>query len=209
MKVQFKKELAIANAHVVLPISVGQLYHEGEKFAATLQGVQNKFGSCDIIVADTLQRYNLLTEYSAQDANTLALQRGQEWLQRNEISLKEFSIPHKIIRWDTCLKDPEFANWLEKIKEYYQHDKAYRNTIEEDINTFMQRSINHESIPMRRNSLNYFLEETAVILSYFIRQKYTYIIYPRPMPKSITMAIEHFTLQQYPDLLTSIDFRFR
>lgn len=209
MKIQFKKSIDIPQARSTLPISVGQPYHEGAKLRATLDGIQKKLGHCDIVVGDTLQRYNLLSEYSYQEAAEIARKRGDEWLLRNEQVLKDFTILHAIVRWDTCMEDPLFNTWLTIVKKHYQHNNAYKAAVEADIDEFMQRAAEKKHALQREQSRNYFLEETAVILSYFVTQKYHYFIYPRAIPSSVLLACEHFVAKQHPDLIKFIDFRFR
>ena len=46
----------------ILPISVGQQYHEGDKFAATIELINVTFGECTIVIADTLGRHTALRE---------------------------------------------------------------------------------------------------------------------------------------------------
>ena len=43
----------------LLPISVGQPHHEGLEFHETLKMVNYRFQECHILIADSLQRYNL------------------------------------------------------------------------------------------------------------------------------------------------------
>lgn len=209
MKIQFKNHISIANARACLPISVGQLYHEGKKFQATLNGVQNKFGSCDIIIADTLQKYNQFSQYSFHQALQISLEQGSEWLTRNEPLLKAITIPSAIIRWDECCNDPDFAIWSQKIKELYNSNPDYQKAVEEDVDIFMQRSGRKNTVHKRTHSRLYFFEETAVILSYFVRKQYQYIIYPRPMPKSISFACQYLFSKNQNHMIQSIHFRFR
>src|SRR5688572_6281343 len=65
-----------------LPISVGQSYHEGEKFKATLRWLQPRFKKIVICVNDTLQRHNF-SNISDNEAFFKAEAAGREWIERN------------------------------------------------------------------------------------------------------------------------------
>ena len=43
----------------IVYISIGQPYHEKEKFLATMDLVNRTFSACHIVVCDTLQRHTL------------------------------------------------------------------------------------------------------------------------------------------------------
>ncbi len=69
----------------MLLISVGQIYHEGEKLSLVIDLINNKFKTCTIMLCDTLQRYNLMEDYNEKEAYQLTLRQGAEWLNINEL----------------------------------------------------------------------------------------------------------------------------
>ena len=77
---------SFSSANGMLLISVGQPYHESDKFKATIELVGRKFKSCTLMLADTLQRHNISAQegISEQEAYQTSLERGDAWLYRNK-----------------------------------------------------------------------------------------------------------------------------
>ena len=69
----------------VIPISVGQPYHEDDYFESTLKLVNENFKSCSIMICDTLQRHTIKTCSSLDDLSAYieAEKNGHDWLKRN------------------------------------------------------------------------------------------------------------------------------
>ena len=200
----------IQGKKVVLPISVAQKYHEGNKFTATLELVQKYFSECDIIVCDTLQRHNLLNEHSLEYATQLSYQRGTEWIERNIHKLDHLAIPFNIIRWNDCLANSNYHSTLESLKQECEQNPALTHALLTDINKFTERnkSLSTEE-EIATHSYNYLLEETAVILSYFIEKEYHFILYPNEMPNFVQQSRELSSFAQSSGLIQHLRIRFR
>ena len=82
-----------------LLISVGQPYHEGEKFAVTVDWAARHFERLHVLVADTLQRHNEPGDWQAAGAAWVARNRDC-WLSCG----REVAVSH----WDDWLRAPEF-----------------------------------------------------------------------------------------------------
>ncbi len=205
----------LLDKNIVLPISVGQPAHEGEKLQATLRMIEKRFSQCDILVADTLQRHNLLNQFSELEAYQMALLEGDNWLNRNKIHLDSFCIPHKIIRWDECIQGQVFKECLDNINNHYQNNLDFQNAFYHDINFFKNRykySLNQNEFSLEsleKNSLSYLLEETSVVLSYFIDKQYHFILYPSQIPKSISMCRDLFIDPNNPNLIRNLKIYFK
>lgn len=198
----------------VLPISIGNPSQDGEKLKATLILVSERFSYCDIIVADTLQRYNIMDQYSEKEATLKTREEGDKWIAKNNLYLNTMKISHKIIRWEECLRFPTFGRWLNTIKKHYLVNNTYQQVMHEDINAFLDRYKKNNPntttlIKLKNNSLAFFFEETAVTLSYFLAQKYHYIIYPSNIPKSIELIRKNFIDDKYPELIHNLKIYFR
>jgi hypothetical protein len=87
-------------------ISVGQPYHEGDKFRAACEWVSSRFDHVQIMVADTLQRHNMPGGDTRWN-RLLAEQAGDAWLARNQSSIDLIS-NQEILRWDDLLADPAY-----------------------------------------------------------------------------------------------------
>ena len=81
-----------------IPISIGNPDQMGEKLKSTLIMISKRFSYSDIIVADTLQRYNIMDEYSEEKALRIKKNEGGDWIRENKYFLSNLIIPHKIIR---------------------------------------------------------------------------------------------------------------
>ena len=89
-----------------LLISVGQPYHEGDKFAATVEWSARHFKNLHILVADTLQRHNELADWFA---------RGGAWIERNQLEWATCGREVTVSRWDEWRAKPEFSSVLEEF----------------------------------------------------------------------------------------------
>ena len=204
----------IQDKKVVLPISVGQAYHEGDKLIATIELLNNRFSSCDIIVADTLQRKNLDIKDINDLENLDEFKNGSSWIERNKKSFFEFKIPYTIIRWNECLSNPEFSKKLNELKILYESDISYRECLENDISQLLQRKKDSDFLEQDKNkqkkiSISYFLEETAVFLSYFLDKKYDIVLYPSNIPSSLAYVREKFIKPFHRNLLENLSINFK
>ncbi len=80
-------DIRVDGATCAIYISVGQAYHEGDEFLRQMQLLASQpFRKFVIILADTLQRYNLMTQRSdltEAQAITECLANGKQWIDRN------------------------------------------------------------------------------------------------------------------------------
>lgn len=197
----------------VLPISVGQPYHEGEKLLATINLInKSQLAHCSVVVADSLQKHNFISDQSPYETSMLL---GDNWLQRNKNILDTLSIPHQIIRWDLWLQHTEYPKYRYALEREYNSNPNYRHAFDESINQFIQRKvasneeIDHISQKKIFNSgLQYFLEECAVAVCVWEEEGYNYVMYPQVRPRALSMTYEIFSKNAHPDRIW-LQFRFR
>ena len=110
------------NSSCLMPISVGQKIHEGEKFGATVKLVNDSFKSCTVLLDDSIQRHTFKISDNDSDTNLYkkALKEGDLWLERNKKVFKQFTISYKILRWDDWTQHPNFSKWHNIVKELYK-----------------------------------------------------------------------------------------
>ena len=73
----------VAYSSCTLGISVGQPYHESDKFAATVEWAARHFEHIRVDVSDTLQRHRLIGEgVPAEKAARASLREGDRWIAR-------------------------------------------------------------------------------------------------------------------------------
>lgn len=108
----------INDSTAVLMISVGQYYHEGERFEKTVLKLGQRCKHCLVMVNDTLQKYtlNIDNHHSLDYSYQVALKNGSLWIARNMPALNKMSIPYQIIRWDDWLKDKDYNLRLENVE---------------------------------------------------------------------------------------------
>lgn len=178
---QQKKEFK--DAKCALLISVGQKYHEGEKFNASIKLANKHFSFCNILVGDTLQRHTLRINnpnISASDSYELVKNLGEMWIERNMQYISTLTIPYKISRWDEWLKQDKYQHYSNKVFELYNNDSNYKNIIEDIAHSFLSR---HNYFNARDRqiafdlSIQYLLEESAVACLW-AEDDYKFDLYP-------------------------------
>jgi tRNA-dependent cyclodipeptide synthase len=207
----------VKDKKAAIPISVGQHYHEKDKLISTLSMNSKLFHSCDIIVADSLQRHTikLFSNCSMRDAANESIALGNEWIKRNENILKYLTIPFRIIQWEDCVNTKNFLLYFEKIKEYYHNNIEYKKAFQADIEIFKARfkkqypNYKVSNASLEKACLIYLFEEIAVYLSFFLEEKYDYVIYPSKMPNSVLASKKIFISHEHQNLLTNLIVYFK
>ncbi|MFQ6550592.1 tRNA-dependent cyclodipeptide synthase [Aestuariibius sp. 2305UL40-4] len=169
-----------------LQISVGQPYHEGEKFAATLEWCRPRFKGVVICVNDTLQRYNAMFELGLSDdvARQRSVAAGSDWIARNLGSVTDDPI-FEIRRWNDWLADPDYLETHRAILALDKTNPDFAAAISADIERIWARrhANDPEAYSMYRRaafqelSRVYLLEEIAVF-SLMFAQETAIDIYP-------------------------------
>ncbi|MEQ1976919.1 hypothetical protein [Xenorhabdus sp. SGI240] len=198
---------------VLLLISVGKEYHEGEKISATIDKInQSGFGKCIIAVADSLQRHNCSTG-TASDNYQYSLTKGNEWLKNNAGTLSNLKIPNEIIRWDVYLKREDYKYYYDSILNEYYSNEHYRSCINETINVFAERNnikygtAEYEGIFYR--SLFYILEECPVIMPMWANDGINFIIYPKQMTAAMCKTREIFVEKSHNEYVNWLSLKFK
>lgn len=171
----------------LLPISVGQAVHEGAKFAATIKLINTSFKQCTILVDDSVQRHTIgIINHHAtsNELYQLALQEGDAWLKRCELSYNQLTIPYNIMRWDDWYDNPNYINSHLRVQNEYDSNEKYRNAIHTNINDFLMRYLSRFSnVDVNKDRAfklcrDYLIEECAV-MCLWTENAYDFEIYPR------------------------------
>lgn len=202
------------NKNAILLISVGQKYHEGQRLVAAIDLInRSNFLKCTIMVADSLQRYNHY--HLAQDeAHKAANQDGEDWIKRNLPIIQQIKTKYEIIRWDKHLSCDEFCKkYRDELLQDYNSNQKVREVINTGIEKYIARQefiTNEENKNMLSQiSLNYMLEESAILMPLWANQGYDYIIYPKKMTEMMNLSYEKFVLPIMPDKVKWLPLRFR
>jgi len=154
--------------HARLPISVGQPYHEGEKFRATLEWAKHRFEKVTVCVNDTLQRHNLEFDGKSPElAVEFAEAAGRQWIE-NQIPMIRSTLSHyEIIRWDQRRSDPRFDDELARMHAAYEYNSEFKREVDQEVRAFWDRRRTREQLDLDRfqefkiYSVRFLLEECA------------------------------------------------
>ncbi|MGD9108289.1 MAG: hypothetical protein PVI75_03870 [Gammaproteobacteria bacterium] len=199
------------NSNCIIHISVGQEYHEGEKFIATMDLINRTFKSCTIMLCDTLQRHSLRIKYpelSDDELYNKALALGDEWLKRNSCAYKYLSIDSKIMRWDEWLNHDEYTKYRKQIDELYKNDAEYRNKIHATINKFLERQGLLNDKMSFKLCETYILEECPILVPLWAQTGCEFIIYPRFRTAAMLATYQYFVGNTERNILQEVALKF-
>ena len=203
-------------AHGMLLISVGQKYHEDEKFIATLKLVSKKFQKFTVMVADTLQRHNIQSSLglNAKEAYMASRKNGDEWIKKyynNIIGSEGFE---GIRRWDEYLASNEFE--ITKVfleKEISKNNSIFCESINATIAEYMarqNRSIlpSSKKIELEYNCKRYLIEECAIMLLW-VKEDFNFEIYPALRNQAMATIYEEYIKPYHVNVLVPVNLRFK
>lgn len=205
-----------AGSSCIMPISVGQMVHEGSKFLAVINLINRSFKSCTLMIDDSVQRHTMKIDKDIDDktAYDLAMAAGDDWLVRNQSSYQQLLIPYNIVRWDDWLHKPGFQNTYAQITSLYNQNENYNDAIKANIIDFLSRYQTHH--PDKKWDyerafslcLDYLLEECAVMLLW-AEHKYPFEVYPTGRNQAMGATHKFLIEPSDPDLLRSVPLRFK
>jgi len=200
----------VKNQHCCLAISVGQDYHEGIKLETAINLIDKTFAKCTIALGDTLQRHNMMETDNPYQA---ALQAGDEWLERNRPIFEKLSIPYEIQRWDRWLLQQDFQKQCDLIKTTYEYDPVFRIGFNKTVAIFSERlgkrCTDLDLKKTEQQSINFLLEECAIIMLMWQREKFDYITYPGEMIDALQVTYEKFVKAQQVNILKWVPLQFK
>lgn len=199
----------------MLTISVGQQVHEGEKFKATLELINNNFKKCTIGVCDTLQRHSLaiLADLKSQDLHNISKQAGDQWIDRNiEYCEEILKIPFKLKRWDEWLQNDKYYIFKKQIDQLYQKDSEFVNIVNnlaiEFTDRLRKRGHSFNLTDGTKLCTDYLLEECAAMCQWY-EEKYNVEIYPAVRNKAIEYGFKSIMQNQYGKLVLPAGVNFK
>ena len=200
----------------LLTISVGQEVHEGEKFSATIELVNDAFQECVILVDDTLQRHSMKFEshLTIEELYQVALEQGDLWMARSEPVYSKMTIPYKVLRWNKWLHHKNYNSVNSILRNIYEIDSQYRSQIDASVIQFLDRYFSraNKAVVTKDDAfqlcLDYLLEEcTALCL--WVEEGCQFEVYPSKRNSAMTETHERFVLPNYPDLLYPVAIKFK
>lgn len=205
-----------SNSTCLMPISVGQSVHEGAKFSAIINLVNNSFKHCTILIDDSVQRHTkgILKSAAVADLHELAVEEGTAWLQRCEPIYKRFTIPFDLMRWDDWYNSPKYPKSHRRVEDEYDSNKNYRHAIHDNINEFLTRYLSRFSKTevdyerAFRLCKDYLIEECAV-MCLWVEKAYDFELYPSGRNKAMAATYEYLIKPHYPHYLRPVALRFK
>ena len=208
----------IEGSRYILPISVGQPYHEGERFEATIALLNRKgFQQGRIVVASILQRHTLGLIYknlTEEELTKLAYEKGLEWQERNRLLLSKLNHPIEIVDWGFFLKTDAYKIRLQEMTQLYQEDSNFREKVDVTIDGFLNRWLSRDMIKESEvessviSCKRYILEECSVA-STWVGQGFHYAIYPSSLAPAMAEMYAQFILPSYPNELVWVRINLR
>lgn len=191
----------------LLPISVGQGYHEGEKFRATILVVNKHFRDCHVVICDSLQRFTIqfAENLSDSEATRVSLLRGREWLERNRAALDLLSIPHQITKWDDWKSDAAFVRHAQDIERLHAADEMYRQSIIETTTVFARV---RQSVTIDKSLAEKYIREECAMMSLWIEQGFEFEVYPTKRRAASDFAYRELIGKFKSDKMTRIPLGF-
>jgi signal transduction histidine kinase len=215
--VNAEEKASFSHSRCLLPISVDSVAHEDERFAATIDYVNQHFDSCILLLGDTLQRYTIAFD-CPDDPNSLtnvARARGDAWLVRNEKYYRKLNNLHSIERWDSWRNHPEFPSLIHKIDELLATNVEYKAAFETSAEWFVDKYVDRLLYPQyfdreraKQISLQY-LKEESVVLCLCAELECQFEAYPGNYPAAVDSTRYYFMASQYPHLQRKILIDFR
>ncbi|GFM35743.1 hypothetical protein [Desulfovibrio psychrotolerans] len=168
---QFEKQALYDNICFV-PISLGQEYHEGGKFASIMRLVEKSFKECVIIVSDVLHRHTLVIEDASLDAEqalSRALEKGRQWVAANSAHWKDLSIPCRVVYWGELLHSEAYMRHRRELDALCSKSYCANHLVDEMVGHFVRSACAADAGESERArvaalSREYLLEEHAIQL---------------------------------------------
>lgn len=132
-------------------VSVGHRYFTAQKHVeASFKAIKGKFGKCIVLVADTLQRYNLaaesLSDFSPEDKKQEAHDKGTLWIKRFQpLAEKIFGKNEtgqsncEFRRWDSYLVNPNYISYRKETENKYINNSIFQKGYDESSGMFLLR----------------------------------------------------------------------
>ncbi len=120
------------------------------------------------MVCDTLQRHTLSLDNPVEGCYFEALEKGTEWLNRNQKVINAMPIKSKIIRWDFWLAHRDYCYYKQCVQEKLKKDKEYLNSFTQSSKLFISRYKKRKPETIIENEvlfdkcMAYLVEECAV-----------------------------------------------
>jgi tRNA-dependent cyclodipeptide synthase len=203
-----------AHSTCVVPISVGQPYHEGKYFEETLGLIRRNFKACTIIVCDTLQRHTmkLLDDRDDREIDCQSVKNGHDWIKRNTSAIEQLNIPYDLMHWEIWRNHHLYPMRVKEIDTLFNTDQAFHDMMQHTAETFLERlEKRHGTIFDHQQALKYslaYLKEEMAVMPLWVEKGFAFEIYPKERPPAMQLSYERFVQPTHPHLLKRLAIKF-
>ncbi|MDR3425236.1 MAG: tRNA-dependent cyclodipeptide synthase [Alphaproteobacteria bacterium] len=149
---------------VTLGVSVPSPNWQGDKLASILNFAAANFQIIRIDVSDALYRHGFIAQgLTDSDALCRANNMGAKWLEQNADAIGSLRIKPMIVRWAEWYSHPDYQETLAGFQSAYDSNSVLKNALQNDIMAFYRRRNRPATEKEFAGSLNFFIEELAVI----------------------------------------------
>jgi hypothetical protein len=194
-------EAPFCNRNLIYLVSVGKEkfeYKWVERFVNFVREVKPK--KIFIVVADTLQRYNIEVDENINPLQAFheSTKRGNEWVNKYKplfSNLKKSDIDYEFVHWETLKKDVDFEHYFHKIKKLDEKDSFFKAALAVSSKEYTNRPsrIIADAIYQKaeENSRQFLIEECAVFQVLAKDKDNLAIVYPGAVTNILDYAIKH------------------
>lgn len=184
--------------NIIYLVSVGKEKFENkwvERFVNFVKAVKPK--KTLIVVADTLQRYNIEVDDNIEpkQAFTESVKRGEEWTSKYKPLFSNLNISYEFVRWETLKEDKDFEYYLHETKKLDKENVAFEKALsissKEYTNRFSRVNLGTDSQKAEANSRQFLIEECAVFKVLAKDKNNLAIVYPGAVTDILAYAIRH------------------
>lgn len=184
--------------NLIYLVSVGKEKFEGkwvERFVNFVKEVKPK--KTIIVVADTLQRYNIEVDKNIDFSQAFneSIEKGEEWVKNYKPLFSSLNINYEFVHWETLKEDKDFECYLHEIKKLDEEDRLFKEALAISSKEYTKRPsrINSGTADQKaeENSRQFLIEECAVFQILAKDTDNLAIVYPGAVTKILDYAIEY------------------
>lgn len=217
LNVPIEKKAKMLGAACLLPISIGQIYHEGERLEALVDLINKNFSSCEVVLCDSLYRHTqqLTRVVNEEESYEASIKAGDKWIEENAIHLRRLSIHSSVRRWDRWLVgQPSFQKHLRAVEFFIETQSSFRQAIEDTAEDFLRRYRNSHEIIVdgdfaKKICIDYLKEECAVVVQSWRKLGYSYLVYPQKITPAFEQLFKYCVNIYDADMLDWLTVRFK
>ena len=168
-----KEEFQGASGLFSISMGLKKILMQGRCLEETIKIINSTFSRCDIVLSDTLQRFNVLSEnpeITEEKARERTLSIGGCWLEKNDLILQKITIPHRISRWDDWLNSSFYQEKYRFVSSLFEHDRVFQDRVQKSVSKYFNRQEKNQPLGATHDltrmllASKFVLEETAVML---------------------------------------------